>query len=1073
LFIVVLAGVIFFFGILTFIILDHERDIILGLYRNKAIQSADLIANDLTFKMMSLKNSQLITENLHALTAERKIQIGLVGKDGLPVFGTGLTIPKDVFEAGKEQYLVSEDEFTFFRPLANHTKCHSCHSAEDKTRGMIIIKSSLKEAREVLARTEKRLFFFAIFLGLTSEAFLFLVLRRTILKPLETLRMGAERLKNGELDHRVNLTSSDEIGELAGSFNQMAGNIEASHSNLEKAVDQRTTELKVIAELSIEVFKGDSTITSILQKCLEAIRHKMGFEYAIFCFVDKETGLLTQEITSGISGGLCDMQILLSSDHPFAVSVIKAKSTVNNYTNLGLPGAFQNLAIIPVLSHQRKRCRELLRCSLQSCPAFTDVDERCWLIKGTACRSPQALVGKEKIYGCLYCPAFPVIGVLVAGRSSQITPSSSNSLEVLASQIASAIENKLLIDSKREDISKLIKLNDISVESLQVLGNSIQESIVSFAAAFSNTDASILWLTCDDGRLQKIDLFRIEKSFVPEYVAMNNSFAGRALKEERCIETASMDHVRELKEMIDHYGFLYAASIPLKNRGIPLGCISLFKKKDFFMTDSEKAIILLFASQAAAALNTSRLYRSLLESEEKYRMIMNDAADAIVLYTPDGKILDVNKKAEEFTGYSKSELLLRHFTEFLPAEEHERALEVFARTLNEGTGMLNDLSLLRRDSRLMPIDVTGSVVEIGGQKVLQAIIRDITERKLTELERMEYQKQLISTNELSDAIFNSSSAGIIVLTRQFEVLKINSVGAEILRLPETGIIGKNISVIYPEINEMVLSDSETGGELIVTLPDGSRVPIGFTNSPLHHSSDTRDGLVIIFRDLTEVKKLQSELRKKEHFETVTMIVSGVAHEVRNPLFGITSIGQILEREVESPQHKVLTEAMLKEAGRMKKLIDDLLIYTKPSSLVIQEVDAGIFFEELKHFAHAKKESIVFSFSVPPFFTFRADRDRSLQVFLNLLNNAIDSAREGISISAGRLNGFVEIRIVDDGPGIRTEHLNKIFDPFFTTKKGGTGLGLPICKKIIEDHGGSITVTSAPGEGTAVIVILPA
>ena len=1086
---------------------------------------------------------------------------------------------------------------------------------------MIVIKSSMKEAEAAVSKTKKRLFYFALFLGLTSEAFLFLVLRKMILLPLEKLGKGAERLQSGELDYRVALNSKDEIGELALHFNEMADSIEASHVNLEKAVAQKTTELRVIAELSTEVFKGNITFNSIVEHCLRAITDNMGFEYAVFCLIDRETGILTHEITRGTDTSFCDLQIYLASDHPFAVSVRQAAPAIKKYTDIGVAEEFKNLAIIPLLSHQRKRCREVNLCTLDSCPAFDSAEERCWLIEDTLCRSPQSVAGKEKIYGCLHCTAFPVLGILIAGKAEEITGSSLHSLKILTSEIGSAIENQRLIETKKEDISKLLRLNDVSVESLQVLGDTILETIVSSATAFSNTDASVLWLIGEDGRLHRTTFAGIEEQFIPGSLPIEDSFAGTALTENRSIETTSMESIAGFKELVEHCGFLYASSIPLKVRGTALGCITLFKKKDFFMTDSEKAITLLFASQAAAALNTSRLYASLLESEKKYRMIMNDAADAIILFDTSGKIIDVNKKTEEFTGYSKAELFMRHFSEFLPPEELGKAARAFFSTYAEGTGMVNDLSLLRKDSTILPIDVSGSIVEIEGQKVLQAIARDVTERKQTEevlytivekisgktgldffrsmvtylakilqmdftfvgeltedggsirtiavyrdgriadnfeytlagspcstvvgkkacsypggvqilfpddrvladmclesysgvplfdsagsplgiivaldrkpisnlkftefacqmfsipvsaeLERMQYEKKLISTNEFSDAIFNSSSTGIMVLDREGHVLKLNHIGAEILRISPSGIIGENITHIYPEIKDMFLAGPELGKEVAITLPDGNIVPIGYTNSPLYHSSETQEGTVIIFRDLTEVKKLQADLRKKEHFETVSMIISGVAHEVRNPLFGITSIGQILERELELPQHRTLTQALLKEADRMKKLIDDLLLYTKPSNLVMEDVDAGLLLEELKHHAGAKNNIISLALNIPPLTTFRVDREKILKVLLHLLNNAIDAAKSSITISARPLDGFVEINIADDGAGIRREHLGKVFDPFFTTKKGGTGLGLPICKKIVEDHGGSIKIKSAEGEGTTVTLLLKA
>ncbi len=192
---------------------------------------------------------------------------------------------------------------------------------------------------------------------------------------------------------------------------------------------------------------------------------------------------------------------------------------------------------------------------------------------------------------------------------------------------------------------------------------------------------------------------------------------------------------------------------------------------------------------------------------------------------------------------------------------------------------------------------------------------------------------------------------------------------------------------------MLIFETELGRELTITLPDGSSLPVGFTNSPLYHSPEAQEGAVIVFRDLTEIRKLQAELKKKEHFETVSMIISGVAHEVRNPLFGITSIGQILEKEVELPQHRALTQAMLKEAGRMKRLIDELLLYTKPTNPVIQEVDAHIFFEEMQKHVRAKRDSISLVLDIAPVITLKVDADKIRQVFLNLLNNAIDAAKK--------------------------------------------------------------------------------
>jgi PAS domain S-box-containing protein len=1171
--------------------------------------------------MMTVSKPAVIIENIRAFNREQGLKIGVVGGNGLPAFDTDITVPGEIFDAQKDHYITSESEFIFFKPLANEARCHGCHSAEDKTRGMIVIKTPIKEAQKEIEKTAERLIIFAILLGLVSEIFLIIVLRKIVLGPLKKLSQGSTLLKNGMLEHRIELNRKDEIGALATSFNQMAESIEKSHLHLEETVHQKTTELRVIAQLSGKVFKGDITLNSILEHCIEIITEKMGFEYSVLCFIEKESGLLANEIKRGDTMGFCKLGISLESDHPFAISIRKAEPSIKSSADLKISGEFNNIAIIPIISHQRKRCREINICTLEACPAFNSPDERCWMIDGTLCRSPQAVAGKEKIFGCAHCTAFPVLGVLVAGRRGEITSSTLHSLEILTSQIASAVENQRLIEAKKEDISKLIKLNDISVESLQVLGDTIPGTIVSSATAFSNTDASVLWLASEDGRLEKAGFFNLEDQYIPESLSIEDSFVGTAFRENRCIETTNMKNAGCFKELIEQNGFLYASAIPLKIRDSAFGCITLFKKKDFFLTDSEKAIILLFASQASAAINTAKLYKTLFSSEEKYRTIMNDAADAIILIDMQGKLLDANKKAEEFTGYSKSELLLKHFRAFLPREELHKAEEAFTRTFDEGTGMVNNMSLLRKDSTVIYVDITGSMVELRGQKILQAIVRDVTERKQTEevlytlvekisgktgddffrtmvqylskmlkmkyafiaelsqdagsirtvaafgdgriidnleyplagtpcesvvgekacayvndiqlrfpenlmlvemgiesyigfplfdaakrplglivamdtrplvnikfaefalqifsfraaaeLERLRFEKTLTSANEFSDAIFNSTSSGVMVLDKEGHVLKINLIASEILGVSLSEIIGKRITDIYPEIKDMLLYETELGREVTITLPDSGSLPLGFSNSPLYHSSEAQEGTVILFRDLTEVRKLQAELKKKEHSETVSMIISGVAHEVRNPLFGITSIGQILEKEIELPQHKILTQAMLKEAGRMKRLIDELLLYTKPTNLVIQDVDANILFEEIQNHVRTKRDNISIALNIATFMTLRVDMDKIRQVFLNLLNNAIDAAKSSITISARPVDGYIEIIVTDDGAGIRKEHLSKVFDPFFTTKKGGTGLGLPICRKIIEDHEGSINIASSEETGTTVTLLLKA
>ncbi|MFA4827950.1 MAG: ATP-binding protein [Thermodesulfovibrionales bacterium] len=886
------------------------------------------------------KDPLVVAQHIQEFSQHEEMQIGVVGINRQFAFNTDVTVPEEIFAGQKETHIKTNDALFFFKPLNNEPRCHSCHSSEDKTRGMIVIKTSLKKARSEINETAKRLIFFAVTIGLISEIFLIIVIRKMILNPLDTLHQGTEVLKAGKLNYRIDLKRDDEIGALASRFNEMADSIERAHMGLENAVRQRTKELRAIAELSSEVFKGNITLKEVIAQFLDAITDEMGYGYSALCLIDKETGLLLQEFKKGIDNDICSIEISLASEHPFIKTIREARPAIKKSQDIGAPDAFGNVVIIPILSHQRKRCWEVNLCTYENCPAFNNADERCWLISGTLCRSPQAVAGKEKIYGCLHCNVFPVLGVLIAGKTEDITKTSLHSIEILGSEIASAIENQRLIEGKKEDIASLIRLHDISVETIRDLNlDKLTQSIVSSATVFANMDASILWLMDRDRKLHPEAVSNIEKELLPVSLPVEESFIGRSIEEERSIETIRIQDVKCLSGLIQSYGFLYMASVPLKLKNSIFGCLTLFKKKDFFMTDAEKAVIQLFASQAAAAINTAQLYSDL-----------------------------------------------------------------------------------------------------------------ITER------------------DFSEVILANMATGIMVLDSENRIIKLNPIGFETLKIKDY-VIGKKLMDVLPQLSDFLIINSDLSRE--IELSDGTHIiPVGFNNSPLSHTTDDKQtGIVVVFRDLTEIKKLQAEARKRQHLEAIGKVVAGVAHEIRNPLFGISSIVQILEKEIKSEQHRALLQAMLKEIYRLKNLVEELLLYSRPSKLDISEVDLNVLMEKIKHYVKAKKEDVAVNLIINPSVTIMADMDKLTQVFLNLTDNALNAGSRNIDITAEQKKDRVVITIKDNGIGIRKNLIDKIWDPFFTTRKEGTGLGLSICKKIIEDHNGSMEIQSTEGSGTSVIITL--
>ena len=333
-------------------------------------------------------------------------------------------------------------------------------------------------------------------------------------------------------------------------------------------------------------------------------------------------------------------------------------------------------------------------------------------------------------------------------------------------------------------------------------------------------------------------------------------------------------------------------------------------------------------------------------------------------------------------------------------------------------------------------------------------------------------RTLAAEKEFSEAIFNSTASGVAVLDEDGKVLRMNQSGLDMLELPPGDAGGRQIDAINEGMEDMKRIIPNLNREISVKMESGRIKPIGFTNSQLRDHDGRAKGTIVVFRDLTEIKRLRAEINKKQHFESMGKVMAGVAHEIRNPLFAIQAIGQILEREMPSPRHRGLISAMLKETARMKALIEDLLFYSRPSRLELAAIDVDFFFEDIVNCLRLNGYQPKVSFSCPAPMRINADGNKLRQVFLNLIDNAAGASCRQVEIRAERKNGTAVITLRDDGDGIAEADMEKIFDPFFTTKKEGTGLGLPICRKIVEDHGGRMEIKSAAGEGTTVTVSLP-
>ena len=355
-------------------------------------------------------------------------------------------------------------------------------------------------------------------------------------------------------------------------------------------------------------------------------------------------------------------------------------------------------------------------------------------------------------------------------------------------------------------------------------------------------------------------------------------------------------------------------------------------------------------------------------------------------------------------------------------------------------------------------------------------------------------QELEDVKNFMESIIQSIGSGIIITGINDTVTYINKAGERILGYSKDEVIGKSFGIFsLREKQSMVHTllnnpdDLDTRKEGWMRRKDKVEFPVGFTiNNHLSIRGEML-GKIVIFRDMTNVFKIQEEILRMDRLVSLGKLSSGIAHELRNPLAGIKTTAQALSEEMSKDDaRREYLNRITKEIDRLNELLKTFFSFAKPQKLnlidcsvkdVINEIipfllkeitDQGVRFVETYH---------------PQLPKIKVDKNQMYQVFLNLFLNAIQAMPNGgdlkievnptVSYSQdGSSQNFIRIVISDTGKGIPPNIIHRIFDPFFTTKPKGIGLGLSITYQIIKKHGGTIKVESKLEKGTSFIISLP-
>ena len=376
-----------------------------------------------------------------------------------------------------------------------------------------------------------------------------------------------------------------------------------------------------------------------------------------------------------------------------------------------------------------------------------------------------------------------------------------------------------------------------------------------------------------------------------------------------------------------------------------------------------------------------------------------------------------------------------------------------------------------RQSDLQHAMIMGGIVLALGGGVIYffIVIRSYYLLSRTLQETRDYTRQVIA----------SMAQGVLSIDSGGKVVSWNQQASSLLGMPATTIDHLNLQTVF-DFHETGIAQTIHQGlpvmnrEIRYHRDKGDWLPLLLTVTPIQDESGSRSGAVVVIRDMSEIKRLEDQVRRTEKLAAIGRLAAGVAHEIRNPLSSIRGFAYLLGRGhgKETPEREY-ADVMVREIDRINHVVTDLLNFSRPMTL---EPEPSILSDLIDHVvslvsADAKNHGVdVHVYCEPGIPPMSLDPNQVTQALLNLMLNAVNAMETGgaleIRASVSHEGEGLEIQMEDNGPGIDPDVQEKIFDPFYTTRERGTGLGLAMVRKIAENHDGGVSVESPlPGKSS--------
>jgi nitrogen-specific signal transduction histidine kinase len=382
--------------------------------------------------------------------------------------------------------------------------------------------------------------------------------------------------------------------------------------------------------------------------------------------------------------------------------------------------------------------------------------------------------------------------------------------------------------------------------------------------------------------------------------------------------------------------------------------------------------------------------------------------------------------------------------------------------------------------------------------VEQAALQVLCGQLAVAIENAELFTEVQNAKIYNETLLQNLTTGVIAAGTDERITVFNNEAGQITEMDAHGMLDRPIEELTEPLRDALRKTLQTGesqenNELVLRF--GDRGIVIRASTSIFHGEDRQVlGALMVLTDITNLKRLELQIRRSDRLASLGTLSAGMAHEIKNPLVSIKTFAQLLpERYQDSDFRDTFSSLIGHEIDRIDSLVNQLLRFARPAKPHLKPLHVHEILEKslllVGHRLYQKDIKLTRSW-LASVDTIRADSDQLEQVFLNFFINAMDAMKSGgeLNVSTeigagaewatalnqtnGEAHDFVRITIRDSGEGIRSEDIPHVFDPFFTTKDYGTGLGLSVVHGIIQEHGGQIEVESELKKGTSFHIMLP-